>query len=135
MALGELLYDKSLFSGFLTKPKLWLGVFFETSVATIMMTGAGALIRSRLYYLRIEMFALASFLVWSLLGLLLIFLYSHFYWTREWHLTSIAPGLLFGWIAPCFRKVVASVRNSGGEILSISENASDLFERVQRSDC
>jgi hypothetical protein len=24
-----------------------------------------------------------------------------FYWPREWHLTAIQPGLIFGWIIPC----------------------------------
>jgi hypothetical protein len=37
--------------------------------------------------------------------------------------------------APCFRKVVASVKKFGGEILGLIENAPDIFERVQGSDC
>ena len=47
MALGEFLYDKSLISGFLGRPLLWVGIFLETSVATLFMTTLGAVILYR----------------------------------------------------------------------------------------
>ena len=106
MALGELVYDKNLFSGFLRKPILWAGVLLETSVATIFMTSLGALILYRFRFLNKTMYVGLSALVWCLLGMLLIALYSHFYWTRDWHLTSIAPGLIFGWILPGVLSIV-----------------------------
>ncbi len=100
MALGELVYDKNLFSGFLSKPFLWVGVFLETSIATILMTAMGALILSYFRFLSKKAFASISAIVWCLLGILLIALYNYFYWKRDWHLTEIAPGLMFGWILP-----------------------------------
>lgn len=47
MALGELCWDKNLFSGFLYRPILWAGIVLETTVATLFMTTLGALILYR----------------------------------------------------------------------------------------
>ena len=38
-------------------------------------------------------------------------------------------------LAPCLMKVVVSVEKFGGEILGLNKGESDLFDRVQRSDC
>ncbi|RYZ92444.1 MAG: hypothetical protein EOP06_04240 [Proteobacteria bacterium] len=100
MALGELLYDKNLFSGFLSRPSLWGAVFLETAIATIFMTMIGSLILFHFRFFERKVFAGISAGVWSGLGAALIVVYAHFYWTREWHITAIAPGLIFGWILP-----------------------------------
>jgi hypothetical protein len=100
MALGEICYDKTLFNGFLSRPILWAGVFLETTIATALMTTLGALALYRFRFLGKRLFALTSTAIWCLLGIGIIALYRYFYWTREWHITEMAPGLVFGWILP-----------------------------------
>lgn len=109
MALGELYWDKNLFSGFLRKPILWLGIFLETTVATAFMTTLGALILSRFRFLDKRIFVGVSAGVWSLLGIAVVALYSHFYWTRDWNITAMAPGLVFGWILPGLLSILCFV--------------------------
>lgn len=109
MALGEIFYDRNLFSGFLGKPLLWAGVFLETSVATILLAAVGALILYRFRFLSQKLFAGVSLAVWCLLDLILIVLYGHFYWEREWHITAMTPGLIFGWILPGLLTLVCFV--------------------------
>lgn len=106
MAAGEIIYDRNLFRGFLGEPSLWVGIFMETSIATMFMTVIGSLILYWFRSLRKDVFARVSAVVWCSLGLILIALYSHFYWTREWHLTAIAPGLVFGWILPGLLSII-----------------------------
>lgn len=100
MAIGELFYDKNLFSGFLHRPTLWTAIFFETGVATILMTTIGALVLYQFRDKTKKQFLSVAALTWLLLDVLLISAYSYFYWTRDWHITKIAPGLIFGWILP-----------------------------------
>ncbi len=109
MALGEIFYDKNLFSGFLRSPMLWVGIFLETSAATVSMTTIGAIILYRFRFLDKNLFARISAAVWCLLGIVVIALYSHFYWTRDWHITAMAPGLVFGWILPGLLSVICFV--------------------------
>jgi hypothetical protein len=109
MALGEICYDKSLFNGFLSRPILWVGVFLETTLATLFMTTIGALVLYRFRRLDRKLFALTSTAVWGLLGAIVIALYSYFYWTREWHITNLAPGLVFGWILPGLLSIICFV--------------------------
>ncbi len=55
---------------------------------------------------------MASVMTWLSLSALLVGLYAHFYWTREWHLTAMAPGLIFGWILPGTLTLICFVRFS-----------------------
>lgn len=112
MALGELLYDNNLFSGFLTRPSLWGAVFFETAIATILMTAIGSVILFRFRTYQRKVFVGISAGVWCGLGTALIILYSYFYWTREWQITAIAPGLIYGWILPGFIFITYLVSSS-----------------------
>ncbi len=109
MVLGEVCWDKNLFSGFLRKPVLWGGIFLETTVATLFMTTLGALILYHFRFLNKKFFVGVSSAVWCLLGIVVIALYSHFYWIRDWHITAITPGLFFGWILPGMLSVICFV--------------------------
>lgn len=112
MAMGELFFDKNLFSGFLQKPSLWALIFIETCVAAVPMTVLGALFLYRFRLAIKKKFVLASVTTWLSLSALLVGLYAHFYWTREWYLTSMAPGLIFGWILPGTLTLICFVRFS-----------------------
>jgi hypothetical protein len=109
MALGELTYDAKLFSGFLKRPSLWVGILEETFIATLLMTALGACILHRFRFSSRRVFIRVSAFVFCLLGLILIALYSHFYWTRDWHITAMAPGLIFGWFLPGLLTVISFV--------------------------
>ncbi|RYZ93291.1 MAG: hypothetical protein EOP06_01445 [Proteobacteria bacterium] len=100
MSLGELVYDENLFSGFLHRPPLWFGILVETAIATLFMTLLGTPILYRLRYFHRRSFAVAATIIWCIAGLCLVGLYSYFYWTREWHITALTPGFIFGWILP-----------------------------------
>lgn len=69
---------------------------FRNNDCKRFMTVIGALILYRFRFLDKKLFALTSIAVWGLLGIVVIALYSHFYWTREWHITEMTPGLVFG---------------------------------------
>ena len=114
MASGELLYDSHLFSGFLTRPKLWIGIFFETTVAVTLMGIVASPVLYRFRFSTRRHFIVVSTLTWIALGCALVGLNSHFYWTREWHLTAIAPGLFFGWFLPGLLTVICFVWLSTG---------------------
>lgn len=100
MALGELLIDPGLFSGFLLKPNLWAGIFIETSMATLVISLIGLFVLSKFRLVHRGAFVVISAVTWLLLSFALVALYAHFYWVREWHLTILTPGLIFGWIIP-----------------------------------
>lgn len=100
MALGELLIDPNLFSGFLNKPQLWIGVLLETAVATLPVCFVGVFILSKVNFRSIERFLLVSLGVWLALCSSVVALYKMFYFPRDWKLTLLHPGILFGWIIP-----------------------------------
>lgn len=100
MAAGELFVDPNLFSGFLSKPQLWIGVLLETAVATLPVCFFGAFILSKVNFRSIERFLLASLGVWLALCSSVVALYKIFYFPRDWKLTLLHPGMLFGWIIP-----------------------------------
>lgn len=100
MAVGELFIDSNLFSGFFGKPEIWYGIFLETAIATlpVCLLGAWILWKSNIQTKR--NFLLASLGTWLLLCLSVIGLYKIFYFPREWKLTLLHPGILFGWGIP-----------------------------------
>lgn len=100
MAAGELLIDSNLFSGFLKKPFIWYGIFLETGAATLLFSTIGLLILSRFRFLGKKAFSRVSLATWIFLSIILMALYAYFYWPREWHLTALTPGLIFGWLIP-----------------------------------
>jgi hypothetical protein len=105
MAAGELLYDANLFRGFLKRPEIWIYILIETTFASLPVCLTGfAILKSNsdLFAAKNEThFAKKAAIVWLGLGVLVIVLYKIFYWPREWRLTAVAPGLIFGWILPC----------------------------------
>lgn len=100
MAVGELFIDPNLFSGFLSKPELWFGIFLETAIATLPVCLLGTWFLSKVQFQDKRKFLFGSLATWLLLCSLVIALYKIFYFPREWKLTSIEPGLILGWVAP-----------------------------------
>ena len=100
MTAGELLIDPNLFSGFLNKPEIWYGIFLETAIATLPVCLLGAWILSKSKIQTKRNFLFASLGIWILLCLSVVVLYKIFYFPREWKLTLLHPGILFGWVIP-----------------------------------
>lgn len=100
MAAGEIFIDSNLFSGFLNKPEIWYGIFLETAIATlpVCLLGAWILWKSKIQTRRNFLFA--SLGTWLLLCLSVVGLYKIFYFPRDWKLTLLHPGILFGWVIP-----------------------------------
>ncbi len=100
MASRELFFDPNLFSGFLSKPEIWYGIFLETALATLLVCLIGVWILSWIKFKDRRNFLIASIGTWVLLCSFVVAVYKIFYFPREWKLTSIEPGLIFGWIIP-----------------------------------
>lgn len=100
MAAGEIFIDPNLFSGFLTKPLLWGGVLLETAIATLPVCFVGAWILWKVNFEYRRNFFMASLGVWLVLCSSVVVLYKIFYFPREWKLTLLHPGILFGWVFP-----------------------------------
>lgn len=100
MAAGELFIDPNLFSGFLSKPEIWYGIFLETAIATLPVCLLGAWILSKSKIQTKRNFLFASLITWLLLCVSVAGLYKIFYFPREWKLTLLHSGILFGWIIP-----------------------------------
>lgn len=104
MAAGELLYDGTLFRGFLRRPEIWPAILSETAVASLLFCQLGLFLLRKLLELNPAKnesdFLKKSVLVWCGTGLALVMLYWFAYWPREWRLTTVAAGLFFGWILP-----------------------------------
>jgi hypothetical protein len=105
MAAGEILYDANLFRGFLKRPEIWIYILLETAMASVPVCLTGfSILKSGSDFLSAKdetHFTKKAAIVWLSLGLIVIALYKIFYWPREWRLTAVAPGLIFGWILPC----------------------------------
>ena len=110
MAAGEILYDENLFRGFLKRPEVWIYILLETAIASLPVCLIGLAVLksgSDIFAAKDETeFAKKSAGVWITLGLAVIALYRFFYWPREWRLTAVAPGLIFGWILPCILTLI-----------------------------
>lgn len=100
MAFGELFIDPNLFSGFLNKPSLWVGVLLETAIATLPVCFIGSWILSKVSFQSMRNFLLASSGVWLLLCSSVVVVYKVLYFARDWKITLLHPGILFGWIIP-----------------------------------
>ncbi len=100
MAAGEFFVDSNLFSSFLSKPEIWYGIFVESAIATFPVCLLGALILSKIRLQNKRNFLLASLGTWLVLCSCVVVLYNIFYFPREWKLTLLHPGILFGWVIP-----------------------------------
>lgn len=104
MMAGEILYDENLFRGFLKRPGIWPAIILETAIASLLVSQIGLFFLKKLIEfepIKSEAdFLKKSAFTWVSVGLVLVVFYWLFYWPREWRLTAMGAGLLFGWILP-----------------------------------
>ncbi len=100
MAAGEVFIDLNLFGGFLTKPEIWYGIFFETAIAVLPVSLSGTWVLSKVRFQTKRIFLIASLSTWLLLCLMVVVFYQIFYFSNEWKVALLHPAMLFGWIIP-----------------------------------
>lgn len=125
MAAGEIFIDSNLFSGFLRRPEIWHGIFLETAIATLPVCLLGAWILWKIKIYSKQSFLFVSLGTWLVLCFSVVGLYKIFYFPRDWKLTLLHPGILFGWVIPgiliiacfvLFSEKLYSVRKSSANV-------------------